>query len=205
MRYFLGDVERVYAEVRELSSGTPQTLVRHREDTAFVTFVFKNGVVGTWSWGLAAPGESFTNLFFYGSRGSLRDTTDSRFSVFHLFWRNGESGLMESGRIVKEDGTELTLHDVERTYMASLNDEEREMLFPHGVVDGFAQENWEFIEAVRGNRPGVEVDGWEGLRSLAICEAIYESAYTGEPIVVDEVFSGARRTYQAPIDKHWQL
>jgi len=205
MHYLLGDVEKVYAEVRQLSSGSPKTLDEAREDTVFVTLTFKNGVVGTWAWGLAAPGEPFSNVIFYGSEGSLRDTTDSPFSIFHLFWREARAGLVESGLLTKADGTELSLAEVEQMHLDALSEEEKEYLFPHGVTDGFSYEIWEFMEVVRGNRETPEVDGWEGLRSLAICEAIYESAFTGEVVRVDDVISGKRGAYQAPIDKHWGL
>jgi UDP-N-acetyl-2-amino-2-deoxyglucuronate dehydrogenase len=205
IRYLLGDVEKVYAEARQLSSGRPKTLDEAREDTVFVTLTFKSGVVGTWAWGLAAPGESFANVIFYGSEGSLRDTTDSRYLIFHLFWREARSGLVESGRLTQADGTELSLAEVEKMHLNALSEEEREFLFPRGVTDGFAYENWEFMEAIRGHRENVEVDGWEGLRSLAICEAVYESASTGEVIRVDDVISGERGSYQAPIDEHWGL
>ena len=49
------------------------------------------------------------------------------------------------------------------------------------------------------------LDGWEGLRSLAIGDAIYESALTGEVIRVDDVISGKRSQFQDPIDAHWDL
>ena len=205
IRYLLGDVEKVYAEARELSSGSPRKLPEGREDTVFVVLTLKSGVVGTWSWGLAAPGESFVNCIFYGSEGSLRDTTDNPFIVFHLFEREARSGRMESGRLTKADGTEFSLKEVEEMHLEALSEEEREFLFPHGVVDGFTFENWEFMEVVRGNREKPEVGGWEGLRSLAICEAIYESALTGEVIRVDDVISGEQGSYQAPIDEHWGL
>lgn len=205
MRYLLGEVETVYAQARELSSGTPKGLAEAREDTVFVTLTFANGVVGTWSWSLAAPGESFAHVIFYGSQGSLCDTSDNPFRIFHLFWGDVKNGLVESGRLTREDGTELSLEQLERRYMDALNEEEKEYLFPRGVTDGFALENWEFMEVVRGHRGRVEVDGWEGLRSLAVCEAIYESAFAGEVIRMEEVISGERQSYQAPIDEHWGL
>jgi predicted dehydrogenase len=206
MRYLLGDVEKVYAEARELGSGSPRTLDEGREDTVFVTLTFKSGVVGTWSWGLAAPGESFAHVIFYGSQGSLRDTTDNPFLIFHLFERRtAMGGAMESGRLTQQDGTELSLAQLEEMHLASLSEQHKEFYYPHGVVDGFAFEIWEFIEVIRGDREKPEVDGWEGLRSLAVCEAVYESAFAGQAVRVDDVLSGKQRSYQASIDEHWGL
>jgi predicted dehydrogenase len=204
MRYLLGDVEKVYAEAREIGSGSVKTLAEAREDTVFVTLTFKSGVVGTWCWGRAAVGESLASVIFYGSEGSLSDTSDNPYLIYHLFERRLR-GPIETGLLTKADGTELSLAEVEEMHLDALGEEEREFLFPHGVTDGFTYEIWEFTEAIRGNRERVEVDGWEGLRSLAICEAIYESAFTGEVIRVDDVISGERGSYQAPIDEHWGL
>jgi predicted dehydrogenase len=79
------------------------------------------------------------------------------------------------------------------------------LLYPGGTTDGFSIEIWEFLEILRGNQAKPEIDGWEGLRSLAIGDAIYESALTGEVIHVDEIVSGQRALFQAPIDEHWGL
>ena len=69
IRYFFGDVDKVYAEMRELRSGQPMSVLERPEDSIYVTLSFKNGVVGTWAWSVAAPGESLVNVAFYGSEG----------------------------------------------------------------------------------------------------------------------------------------
>jgi len=203
MRYFFGAVESVYAVARELKTGTPRLLGEAAEDTVFITFTFKSGVVGSWSWSLAAAGEAHHNVIFHGSEGSLRDTTDSRFRIFHLFERR--PGQREAGVLTRADGSSYTLDEIEEMHIASLSLDERESIFPGGTDDGFAIEIWDFLETVRGNRAHPEVDGWEGLRSLAIGEAIYESALTGDVVVVDDVYSGRRSAFQDEIDAHWGL
>lgn len=203
IRYFFGEVDKVYAEMRELKSGRPISVHERPEDTLYVTFSFKSGLVGAWAWSLAAPGEPIVNVAFYGSEGSLHDTTDSRFRIFHLFeWRPDNR---QQGYLVRHDGVRHTLDEVEAMYRASLSEAEAEQLFPGGVEDGFAIEIWEFVDILRGNRRRPEVDADEGIRSLAVGAAIYESAFTGEPIAVDDILSGKRNSYQAPIDAHWGL
>lgn len=205
MRYLFGEVDKVYAELRELYTGTPRPLAEAIEDAVFVTFTFKNGVVGTWTFGLNLLGEASANVMFYGSKGSLRDTTDHLWRIFHLFLDQPSTGGLASGLLTKADGTQIPFADIEKTYMDSLGDEKREFLFPHGVTDGFTHEIWEFIELIRGNRKKPEVDAWEGLRSLGLCMAIYESALSGKAVHVDDVISGRIAAYQAPIDAHWGL
>jgi UDP-N-acetyl-2-amino-2-deoxyglucuronate dehydrogenase len=204
IRYLLGDVEKVYAELRELSSGQPRGLAEAREDTLFATFTFKSGVVGTWSWGTATAGLPLVNVVFYGSQGSVHDTSEPSPSIYHLFWRNPPR-LVESGLVTRPDGSTIPLEQLEQQYLAGLADEEREAQFPGGTMDGFAIEIWDFVEAVRGRRARPEVDGWEGLRSLAVCHAIYESATSGQPVRVDDVAAGKVDAYQRPIDEHWGL
>jgi predicted dehydrogenase len=205
MRYLLGDVDTVYARAFNRGSGTIQPLSEIREDTVFATLTFKSGVTGTWAWSTAAHGEEMMNLVFHGSKGSIRDLTPGRASIFHIYWREPKADLMEAGQLTLEDGSTLTLDDISAAYCEALGDERLEALYPRGIEDGFAFEIWEFVQAARGEIAGVEVDGWGGLRSMALCQAIYESALTGDVVCVDEVISGARRQYQEPIDAHWGL
>ncbi|NJN81361.1 MAG: hypothetical protein HC802_03150 [Caldilineaceae bacterium] len=203
MRYFFGELERVYVEMRELKSGTVRTVQERPEDTIFATLTFKSGVTGVWAWSLAAPGDSHSNVMFFGSEGSLEDTTPSPYRIFHLFERRPDQ--REAGKLVRSDGATYSLDEVETMHLAARSDAEREALFPGGTEDGFAIEIWDFLEVLRGNRARPEVDGWEGLRSLAIGEALYESAHSGQPVSVDDVFHGKIRTFQAPIDEHWGI
>ncbi len=95
--------------------------------------------------------------------------------------------------------------ELEQMHRASLDPAAQEQLYPGGTTDGFAIEIWEFLEILRGKREKPEIDGWEGLRSLAVGEAIYESALTGAVVHVDEIISGKRSRFQDAIDDHWHL
>ena len=203
MRYFFGEVDKVYAVVRSVKTGKPQSFSEAPEDTVFVTLTFKNGVAGTWAWSLAAPGEEAYDVTFYGSQGSLRDTTAAPFSIFHLFQRT--PAKRETARLECFDGSEYSMRELEEMHRASLSKEEGELLYPGGSTDGFSIEIWEFLEILRGNRAAPEIDGWEGMRSLALGDAIYESGLTGEAVLVDDVLDGSRSAFQDPINEHWDL
>lgn len=90
MRYFFGELDTVYARGLISSSGAEATsspsIQDAPEDSAFVTFTFRSGVTGSWAWSLAVPGAPSRDVIFYGTTGSLRDTTDSRFAIFHRPW-----------------------------------------------------------------------------------------------------------------------
>ena len=203
LRYFFGEVEKVYAVLKSVKTGTAQPFEEAAEDTVFVTFSFKNGVAGSWSWSLAAPGEEAYDVTFYGSSGSLRDTTAAPFSIFHLFQRT--PAKRETARLECFDGSAYSMRELEEMHRASLSKEEEELLYPGGATDGFSIEIWEFLEILRGNRAAPEIDGWEGMRSLALGDAIYESGLTGEAVLVDDVLDGSRSAFQDPINEHWNL
>ena len=203
LRYFFGEVDKVYAVLQSVKSGVPETFGDTPEDTVFVTFTFKNGISGTWAWSLAAPGEEAYDVTFYGSRGSLRDTTAAPFSIFHLFQRTPQK--LETARLESSDGGVYDMRQLEAMHRATLSQEDEEFLYPGGATDGFSIEIWEFLEILRGNREAPEIDGREGMRSLALGDAIYESGLTGEVVHVDEILNGSRSVFQDPIDEHWGL
>ncbi|HJN18984.1 MAG TPA: hypothetical protein QGH10_26025 [Armatimonadota bacterium] len=88
--------------------------------------------------------------------------------------------------------------------MASLSDDDRERYFPHGFEDGMALEIYDFLRAVAtGSQP--EIDGEAGLRTKAICEAVYESAHCGEALPYEDVVSGFIEGYQREINEHWGI
>ena len=85
--------------------------------------------------------------------------------------------------------------------MDSLSDDEREYYFPGGVEDTVAIELKYFADAIRnGGKP--EVDGLEGLRSQAICMAVYESGWFGRPVTIAEIESCELEGYQKEINEH---
>jgi predicted dehydrogenase len=199
IRYFFGDVERVYAEVRQIDerfANHPEDgkVPSCHEDTWVAVITFKSGVVGTWSWTVAAPAHRFLNVTLYGSEGVIRDYGD----VFHPFTA-GDRGDAE-----KLDGTKYTIGELREMYLETLSDDEQERLFPFGIEDGFALEVYDFINAIKDNRHP-EVDGWTGLQAKAIAIAIYESGACGEAVSIADVLDGTVNAYQKEIDEHWGL
>lgn len=197
VRMLFGEVDRVYAELRGFRPDGTNTVQEGRENTAIVTFTFANGVVGSWTWSAGLTGHAASSIIIYGSGGSLSDTgTHSQYAVYHLF--------MNGGELKTSDGEVLTLDDLKERYLASLSPVQRDRVFPGGLTDEFAIELHDFFEAVRtGSQP--EVNGEEGLKTLALPLAVYESGYTGQAVQVADVLSGKAHTYQDEIDAHWPV
>lgn len=149
------------------------------EDAMIATIKFEQGVTAQWTWVGSAPGHHFNQHTVYGSEGAL----DFR------------QGLIPRG------GEPIPNNELEREFMDSLSDDEREYYFPGGVEDTVAIELKYFADAIRnGGKP--EVDGLEGLRSQAICMAVYESGWFGRPVTISEIESCELEGYQKEINEH---
>jgi len=196
VRYFYGEVEQVYAELRSNTEGRSGILT-DREHTAVVTFSFESGVVGTWCYSWAVPGHETRNIVIYGTEGSIEDTFYSnRFVVYHMF--------MGPGELRRHDGTYLSMEELIARYRQGVGAERLARHFPNGVTDHFAIELWDFLDAIQQRRPP-EVDGWDGLKTLGLVEAIYESSLTGNAIKILDVLSGkVGAAWQADIDAYWE-
>ncbi|MCZ6680645.1 MAG: Gfo/Idh/MocA family oxidoreductase [Candidatus Poribacteria bacterium] len=199
IRYFFGDVEKVYAEVRQIDGRFANHVEKGKvpschEDTWVAVITFKSGVVGTWSWTIAAPAHPFLNVAFYGDGGVIRDYGD----VFHPFTTK------DRGDVEKLDGTKYAMSELREMYLETLSADEKEWLFPFGIEDGFALEIYDFINAIKDGRPP-EVDGSTGLQAKATSIAIYESGYSGEVVTIADVLDGTVNGYQQEIDARWGL
>ncbi len=200
IRYFYGEPEQVYAEVRAYRDGQPvvarQGIADERENTVMALFTFASGVIGTWCWSFAVAGKETRDIVISGSDGSIEDTGYSnRFVVYHLFMNGGEVRL--------RDGTYLSMDELQAEHARAIGPEGVQRLYPNGVTDHFATELWDFLDAIeRARKP--EVDGWDGLATLALVEAIYESSWSGRAIRIDDVLGGdAPWSWQRDIDLYW--
>lgn len=196
VRYLFGDPTRVYATVRQhekwpyIRDG--KTVYDDREDTWMAVINFESGADGFWSFSTVAPGHELTSIVCYGSEGCIVDEGD----VFH--------GPSPSARIVRPGEEPRVLSEIIPEFMRNLGAEERGRLFPHGFEDGRTLEIYDFLRAV-ATETQPEVTGEEGLKSKAICEAIYESAHCGDAVSYADVVSGYIEGYQREINEHWGI
>ncbi len=199
IRFLYGDPETVYAKVQQLEKWPhkkgDEIVMDDREDTWVATMTFKNGLVAVWSWTMAAPGYSYTNVVHYGSKGCILDHGDA----FH--------GPFSSAEIIVQEGPRritTPMVEMQKQYLTQLGEAKKNALFPHGFTDGYVIECYDFLDSVeKGTKP--EVDGEAGLRAKAICESIFESATIGQAVKYDDVLNGKIEEYQKPINEHWRL
>ncbi len=162
------------------------------EDAWDAVIRFKSGVVTVWTYSRSSPGAPLRHGYYAGSEGTLEDLG----WVFHCF----EGGA----KAVLADGKTMSKEEIEREYLLALDGDLKQRIFPYGCVNSFGVEIWDFADAIRtGRKP--EMDGEDGLRAKALCEACFESAAAGKPVKYDDVLSGKIATYQKPIDDYWKL
>jgi len=139
---------------------------------------FESGAVVQWTSVRAAPGRGFNQHAIYGSEGSL-----------------DYEGLL---RLRDKDEPQ----DVKELFNASLSAEEREKLFPKGVDQPIATELKEFGDAVLGVE-GVhpETDGLEGLKAMAICIGVLESAWHNRPVNLRDIENCRIEGYQRDLNQ----
>jgi len=188
LRSFFGDVERVYAETRNFeptryldANNLRDPVPSDVEDTAICVLTFKNGLIGQFVWTEGAPGKGINHEIYYGSKGSI-----------------------DGGGIQFKDGSALSMEELIGNFLNSLSSDDKERLFPCGITNAGTLGVYDFLDAIRSNREP-EVTGWDGFVAQAICDAIYESAYCGQAVKVDDVISKKIGTYQEDINKHWGL
>lgn len=162
------------------------------EDTWQAMIRFKSGLVTTWVYSRSLPGTPLKNALYFGSKGTMRDLG----FPFHCFQSGGEATLT--------DGTVVSSDEIQTRYRETLTEEEQARLFPYGCTNGFAVEVADFVTAILEDRKP-DLDGADGLRAKALCEACYESATLGAPVKFDDVLSGKVCAFQAPIDDFWGL
>lgn len=184
-RYHVGPVRSVSALVRsyfpirydggEHEDGTPVEV--DVEDTTLANMTFDGGVTGSWISTTAAPGMDHGKRAVYGSEGCL-----------------------DLGSGLHTRTLEVSLEELRQEYMAQLDEEEQERLFPHGVTDTVAQELAEFTRACLYGTP-VETDGLEGYKAEAICFALYESQALGRPVTTEEIENLEVEEYQRELNE----
>jgi len=184
-RYHVGPVRTVSALVRsyfptrydggEHKDGMPVEV--DVEDTTLANMTFDGDVTGSWISTTAAPGMDHGKRAVYGSEGCL-----------------------DLGSGLKTRSLEVSIEELKQEYMAQLDEEEKERLFPHGVTDTVAQELAEFTRACLYGTP-VETDGLEGYKAEAICFALYESQALGRPVTTEEIENLVVEEYQRELNE----
>ena len=191
MRYHVGEVVEVSAQMANFNPVRFRKVNEHEEpitatieDTTQALLKFENGALGVWVEAITAPARQIGTRVIYGTEGAVD---------------------MDAGLFLRGHNEPVQFAQLAEDFLASLNDEEKERLFPLGIMNDIAQEVHEFIVACLRGDPNVEVDGEEGYKSQAVCMAIYEAATLKQTISVADVMALKVEAYQRPLNERWQI
>jgi predicted dehydrogenase len=182
-RYHLGEADEVYATVRSFDPHRYRNAQEKKdpirvtvEDSALAVVKFASGALVQWSSVRAAPGRGFNQHILYGEDGSLD-------------WGGGLTLRGKEPVNINED------------FQKSLTDDQRHRLFPNGVTDAIATELWEFGTALRDDSYYPETDGLAGMKAMAICMGVFESAWQNAPVDLRQIEACQIDAYQKDIDR----
>jgi predicted dehydrogenase len=198
LEYLLGPVTTVCAagsRVRETRGwtgpdGVAQTVPVECDDLYSALLTFESGVQGVWIMHLGSSGERQWQRTVHGSEGMAAGPADRTGSPVRL-QRGTETlegeALLAAFPDYRLGGVESMLFGARpASYRMEFAEIDRKLI---------AVETADFLDAVRDSRPP-EVTPEAGLRAVALVMSILESAHTGAPVRVDEVVSGAVRSFQ---------
>ena len=221
IEYLLGEVETVYAQTRlhepirhnpaavsgesgsnpagvytEWQRKMPAEFEATAEDAAYATLTFKNGVVGQYIEDHGAWGQGSWVRQIHGSKGSMTLPGDRSGRVISL--QIDGQGTVNDEKLLdlvpdfRLDAVTTDLFEGDRLWNYNFP-------FPETDAKIIAIEYGDFAEAIAGNR-SIEVDAYQGTRSVAISYAMLESGATGQIVHLDKMLDESINTYQREID-----
>ena len=202
LEYLLGPIESVSASAQLVSprrsgtqwDGTEGEVDVDVQDCFTATLDFASGAQGSWVVHFASAGETMHKRLIMGSEGTIDTPSD----------RSGRPVKVQRGAdIIEGDGllAELPdwhLNEVEtrlfgkRPASYSLEGVETDRKLIAAEMAGFAAAIREGAE--------LEADAAVGLRSVAVIDAVMESAHAGRPVTLDEVVSGELHDWQDTVE-----
>ncbi|MFZ1756448.1 MAG: Gfo/Idh/MocA family oxidoreductase [Caldilineaceae bacterium] len=170
------------------------------EDASYATLTFASGAVASYVEDHATHGQGVWTRRIYGSTGSFDLPNDRSGNVITLH-KDGESisdeRLLEMVPDFRLDATTAALFGGDRLwrYDFPFNETDRKLL---------AVEYGEFGDAIASGG-SVEVDAYQGTRSVAISYAMLESSVAGRAVTIEEVLNESLGEYQRDIDEELGL
>ncbi|MEQ7128377.1 Gfo/Idh/MocA family oxidoreductase [Actinopolymorpha sp. B11F2] len=200
VEFYLGPIASAYGRgliaepVRRTADGEPVEATG--EDSLLGQFRTASGVEVQLAYLPAGPGHRYVQRTIHGSAGSMAippDRTDGEVELRRA------DGVVRGRELAAELGEAFVL---DGTTVALLGPDGTGGGAPFAEVDAgyLGVEIADFVSAVLDGHPP-EVDGLAGTRAVAAVLAVLESAALGGPVSLDDVLTGAVRSYQDDIDE----
>lgn len=221
IEYLLGEVETVYAQTRlhepirhnpaavtgdsgsnpagvytEWQRKMPAEFKATAEDAAYATLTFKNGTVGQYIEDHSAWGKGNWTRQIHGAKGSMTLPGDRSGQVISL--QIDGHATIEDEKLL-DLVPEFQLDAVTTDLFGGNRLWQYDLPFADTDAKIIAIEYGDFAEAIAGKRT-IEVDAYQGTRSVAISYAMLESGTTGQIVHIDNMLDESINTYQREID-----
>jgi predicted dehydrogenase len=216
LRYYLGEVRRIFGETRlhekvrrntasagpggfyaRWSVNYPDEIQPTGDDALYAHLTFGSGAIGHWVADYAGHGLGFSQRRVYGSRGSLESPGDRNGRPLKIVLDDGvervDQQVLELAPSYRLEPLAAEFFGGERvsSYQLDFNDTDGRIL---------ALEYNELARCVtEGGQP--EVTMAEGRADLALTYAPFESSLLDRAITLDEVLDGTASLYQQEIDE----
>lgn len=185
LRYFNGEIKEISGIVRTLeavrvkknASGQIIEKVKNTaEDSGFALLEYENGTICNW----------FPS--YWAGHGEASPLVQ---------WIYGKKGCVKGDKIILDDGSQ---NNVEHLFLSKADPTLKERQFPRSIGNSYAIEIYDYIDSIiNGRKP--ETDGWEGLRTEAICYGVIESSYIKSPVNVRDIENCKIEEYQKEINE----
>lgn len=221
MEYFMGPIASVYAQTRlfekirhnpagagekpqsspnpiyaKFQKAMPADFEATAEDASFATINFASGAVGQYIENHAGHGKGIWCREIHGSKGSL-DLPGDRSGQHLVLHRLGQESISDEHILdlvpdFRLDTATATLFGGDRLwrYQFPFEQTDRKLL---------AVEYDDFARGILSERP-VEVDLYQGTRSVAVSYSMLESGVAGRLVTLDEVLNEELDAYQRDIN-----
>jgi len=183
-----------FARTGKEYDGTEVTVTVDAADACTAILTFAGGAQGQLTLSFASPGQTLSQRTIFGTAGTLGLPGDRTGAPVALY----RQGDQLPGESLLELAPSYQLNEVETRLFG---ERPLEYSFPYPETDRklLAAEFYSFARAVAGAAPP-EADGAQGLRALAVMQAIMESATAGQKVTVAEVLDGSLHEYQDRIE-----
>lgn len=203
LEFFLGPMTDVFAMNAVVDTERVDTDGKAHpadaEDLSVGTARFANGAIANWMLSMAGRGEGHFTRMIYGTQGSLAIPHDRSGKPLSLTLRHDGKDEVIPAESILDLVPEFKLDSVTAALFGGERLSQYEMEWAQ--IDGnlLAIEQADFIDAIKNNRQP-EVDGVQGLRSLALMFGFLEAEYAKRAVNVDEILSGDMRSYEASLE-----
>ncbi len=226
--YYLGDVERVYAETglfetiryRRAMSPNLAAFYSHRSDdvqaesdavevdavdTGFGVVRFESGAICNLTISEAVQAHSLRIGTIHGSKGTMtmpgpRSGTRGAEITLNAHEGNGHEGVLSGDDLLTLVPPDFKLDEITGKFFGGTAPiASYDMPFEQADRTLLAIEYEEFAQAVESGNPP-EVDATAGMKALALSYAMLESGEVGVPVSLDDVMEGRVAEYQRSID-----